>query len=191
MEEVWKSVIGYVGLYEVSNHGNVRSLKRATTSGKMIKPYVNTRNNYVYVCLSKNNIKKQYRVHRLVMTAFSQEHRGMQINHIDGNKQNNNLNNLEWCTQSENMKHAYRTGLEHKNGKRVIDLTTGSIYESSTDAAKSVGGEKANSVIRVCNGKRSQYRNHSFAYYDDYVSGTIPEFKGRYTRKSSESLWEK
>ena len=110
MQEIWKDIIGYEGLYQISNYGNVKSIKR----DKILKPQVNGRG-YLSVGLSKNGKHKTFRLNRLVMITFVGYEEGKdQVNHIDGDKTNNRLDNLEWCTQSENMIHAFANGL-YKN----------------------------------------------------------------------------
>ena len=194
-KEEWIAIAGYDGDYEVSSLGRVRSFKKGGTDGKILRVTINKHNGYCNVCLCKGNHKVSRRVHVLVMQAFApvnkkkgydKEHT---IDHIDGNKTNNRLDNLEWCTQSENQIRAYKLGINGKACKRVIDLDSGVIYESMTDAAASVGVRRVNAITKVCKGQRSNYRNHRFAYYDDYKNGTIPEFKGRMRRRSSEGLW--
>lgn len=202
-EEIWKDIPGYEGYYQASNLGNIRSVDRVVINGsgknshtshikgKMLKQYISRKNGYAYVALSVNGVSKTKRVHVLIAkTWIDNPCNKPQVNHIDGNKANNNINNLEWVTQSENMLHAYNTGLEKKNGKAVIDLDTREIFETITDAAKSIGINCRCSMIqRVCDGRRSHYRNRHFAYYEDYLNGTIPEFKGKFTKKASEKLW--
>lgn len=105
MKEVWKNIKGYENLYEVSNFGNVRNKNK-----KQIKQSDNK--GYLCVELYKNNIRKHYRVHRLVMYSFNDNNdHNLDINHIDGNKYNNRLDNLEWCTRKENLIHAVRKEL--------------------------------------------------------------------------------
>jgi hypothetical protein len=103
MAEKWKAIKGYEGLYEVSDLGRVRSLKRATTSGKVLKG-VPDKDGYIYVSLSKNNIKRRYSVHRLVAAAFIQNDNPQKtvINHRNEDKQDNRAENLEWCTVKYN-----------------------------------------------------------------------------------------
>lgn len=116
MEEIWKDIQGYEGLYQVSNLGRVKSLARLDTRGQRVSEKIlklgKHRAGYFRVNLYKNGKMKQYLVHRLVALAFIPNPENKeQVNHIDGNKQNNVIENLEWCTHSENIQHAYRTGL--------------------------------------------------------------------------------
>ncbi len=106
--ERWKPVPGYEGFYEVSDRGDVRSLKRATTSGKVLK-LSKTKHGYLKVTLSKNGEHKTAAVHRLVALAFLENPDNKQeVNHKNGIRTDNSLENLEWVTNSENQLHAYR-----------------------------------------------------------------------------------
>lgn len=95
MNEIWKDIPGYEGLYMASDKGRIRSCKRFTTSGKILSQHKNKRNGYMTVSLCKNNIKKTKRVHVLVMSAFQPVDKKVgydhdyTIDHIDGNKENN------------------------------------------------------------------------------------------------------
>ena len=118
MTEVWMPVSGYEDAYEVSNKGKVRSLDRQITTGR-IKGKELTQTllpcGYLEVSLWSGNKGKHKRVHRLVAAAFCEKKSGHDdVNHKDGNKLNNCADNLEWCTRSENMLHAYRMGLQTK-----------------------------------------------------------------------------
>ena len=110
-EEIFKSIPGYDGMYEVSNYGRVKSLKRKIH--KFLKPAANHAG-YLVVALSKDGKVKQYKVHRLVLMTFNpvENMDKLDVNHKDGNKLNNNLDNLEWCTRSENINHSYQNGLQ-------------------------------------------------------------------------------
>ena len=128
MIEEWKDVKGYEGLYQVSNCGNVKRLERTDTRCRQgfrifkerpLKPFLS--HGYWKVVLTRDSISHQKFVHRLVAEAFvpnKDDHKN-QVNHIDGNKTNNFVSNLEWCTNQENMIHAFKNGLVPKRGKRI------------------------------------------------------------------------
>lgn len=111
-EEIWKDVVGYEGIYQVSNLGRIKSLKR---KGK-IKNTQLDKDGYEHLSLWHNSKAKRMSVHRIVAQAFipNPENKPV-VNHIDGNKTNNIVNNLEWCTRSENDIHAYKLGLRKVN----------------------------------------------------------------------------
>ena len=108
--EIWKDMPGYEGLYQVSNHVQIRNIKW-TTRRPLIQ--YNNRGNYAYkvVRLSKNGIIKTKLVHRMVALAFIPNPDNKEtVNHKDLDKFNNNSHNLEWCTQKENIHHAIKNG---------------------------------------------------------------------------------
>ena len=120
MKEEWISVKGYENLYEISNFGRVKSLgnKSNHKSEKILKQCLSRKNGYLSVSLSKNGKTKSYRVHRLVAEHFiPNSNKLFQVNHIDGNKQNNHINNLEWITCKENIHHAWNNNLCHISDK--------------------------------------------------------------------------
>ena len=99
MMEEWRAVPGYEGLYEVSNMGNVRNVRR----NKLLR-LLKTNNGYIRVFLCKNGIKTGFQVHRLVSEAFIPNPNNLpQVNHKDEDKTNNNVDNLEWCTAKYNL----------------------------------------------------------------------------------------
>lgn len=99
MEEIWKDITGYEGLYQVSNLGRVRNVK----SFKILKPSYGV-DGYLQLCLTKGSKKSTKKIHRLVAQAFMENINNYEtIDHIDCNKTNNNVNNLEWCTREENI----------------------------------------------------------------------------------------
>lgn len=120
MKEEWRDVVGYEGCYAVSNTGVVKSLDRLCIKnngvkyrlkGKTIKQRV-SRGGYVSVALVRNGEYKTFSVHRVVASSFlNNKSNKPQVNHIDGNKENNVAKNLEWVTCSENIIHAIKTGL--------------------------------------------------------------------------------
>ena len=108
-DEVWHDVVGYEGLYMVSNLGRVKRVGKSCGArvGRIMKPIEST-NKYIQVCLSRNSRPRIFRVHRLVAEAFLPKVDGKEyVNHIDGNRANNMVSNLEWCTASENAHHKY------------------------------------------------------------------------------------
>lgn len=127
--EIWKPIKGYEGLYEVSNLGRVKSLPRRGTYGieHILKPSPNKKG-YPQVQLCKNSEYCPKRVHRLVAENFIPNPDNLpQVNHIDGNKLNNNVENLEWCTNEYNYKHSIKMGLR-KNAYK--NLTGSKHYKS-------------------------------------------------------------
>lgn len=103
----FKPIENYEDLYLVNKDGQIYSKKR----NKLLSPGKST-NGYLYVVLCKNGEKKNFKVHRLVAMTFLDNPNNLpQINHIDGNKSNNHISNLEWCTASQNLKHAFYNGL--------------------------------------------------------------------------------
>lgn len=109
-EEIWKPVPGYEGKYEVSNIGNIKSAK----TGKLLKPQ-NSGNGYFKVRLSRNGQVFGAWVHRLVAAAFIPNENNLPVvDHKDGNKKNNAVDNLEWCTQKENSSRAFEKGFTPK-----------------------------------------------------------------------------
>lgn len=124
--EEWRDVKGYVGYYKVSNLGNIRSCDRVVPSrwgngqhrkGKLMKPG-SSPNGYKIITLQKKGKIKYQTVHRTVITVFTPNPENKsQVNHIDGNKENNSVENLEWVTESENKQHALDTGLFSSKGE--------------------------------------------------------------------------
>lgn len=148
--EIWKDIDGYEGIYQVSNLGNVKSCERVVTSGlrqvKVAKRMMSAcKNNkgYPVVLLSKAGKYRTHSVHRLVAEShIPNPNNYTQVNHKDGIKHNNNSENLEWCTCTMNIQHAYATGLITLEGRaptrclRIIHTPTGRIYNSIKEAAE-------------------------------------------------------
>ena len=123
--EIWRPIRGFEGLYEISSYGNVKALAKRIDAGhchrdypeKIMRP-ADDKDGYLRLSLYDASHKAHTKkVHRLVADAFIGNPEGLpQINHKDGNKKNNHVNNLEWCTNSHNMKHAVRIGLIRLDG---------------------------------------------------------------------------
>jgi hypothetical protein len=155
MTEVWKAIPGFEGCYEVSNLGRVRSLKRNTTSGGLIKTFINK--GYVYAHLSRNGKHYNCKVHRAVASAFiDNPFNKPEVNHIDENKENNRVDNLEWVTTKENYNHGTRIErIAQKNRRPVVQMTLDGdvvrIWESSVAVEKETGMRSSN-IRSVCCG---------------------------------------
>ena len=141
MKEVWKDVKGYEGLYRVSNFGRIWSCR----FGREISPAKST-DGYYQIRFYVNKSKKLFSVHRLVAMHFipNPENKA-QVNHKDGNVENNRVDNLEWATQSENLRHAalsLRKPLGGRYAIRVRCVETNSVYQSIGEAARETGLSK-------------------------------------------------
>lgn len=124
MNEIWIPIIGFETTHKVSNTGRAQS-KRVILVLNMV------RGGYYQAQLWTNKVYPRY-IHRLVAIAFiPNPNNYSQINHKDGNKANNHVDNLEWCTQSQNMKHAYDIGLRVRKPKKIIGSTSKPVF--STD----------------------------------------------------------
>jgi Trp operon repressor len=118
--EVYVDISNYEGYYQVSNYGNVRSLDRVITEqtgktqtlkGRILKPHTNS-SGYYQINLNRKSIRTTFAIHQLVAQAFlDNRSRKPTVNHINGIKTDNNVNNLEWATYSENLEHAYKNKL--------------------------------------------------------------------------------
>ena len=152
-EEVWIDIKGYEGLYQISNYGRVKSLQRVTVDGKHIKEKLLksglNKPNYKFVILRKNGVSYNNMIHRLVAEHFiSNPNNLREVNHIDGNKHNNHISNLEWVSSSENRQHAMDMQLHKGNNLNknveVIDLLTNKhiLFKSMMEVSKFFGFKK-------------------------------------------------
>lgn len=159
MIEIWKDIVGYEGLYQVSNMGGVKSLPKIDRLGRfhrgVLKSQVDNGNGYLLVNLKHDGVQRMRSVHRLVAEAFiPNDHELPEVNHKDGNKKNNVIDNLEWCTRSENVKHAVDNTLHDYFGQRkVICVELNLVFDSIKDAENWVG-VKGSRISNVCQSKR-------------------------------------
>ena len=191
MNEIWKPIEGTGGVYEVSNTGKVRSLNylghgitRELAIAKDQKGYLRTR-------IYRNGQRVTIKVHREVAKAFiPNPEQKPEVNHIDGNKENNRVDNLEWATASENVQHAYNAGLKEKTrercrlmgstaGRKALDeirekqktpvvaikISNGALFEfeSQAEAAEKAGTLQPN-IHKVLTGKRKSAGGFLFRY---------------------------
>lgn len=159
MEEIFKEIEGYEGLYQVSNYGRVKSLNyNRTGKEKILKSYSNT-DGYLSVDLRKEGKRKSCKVHRLVAQAFIENPNNYEeVNHIDEDKTNNYITNLEWCTHFYNMNYGTRTDRAKDKQKiaqckKVLCITTNTIYNSIKEASQILNISSSN-ICYCCNGKR-------------------------------------
>lgn len=168
MKEIWNDIVGYEGIYQVSNFGNVKSLDRIDARGwhrrGEYKRKSKSKTGYLIVGLFKDGIETKHQVHRLVATTFLENHKGYpQVNHKDEDKCNNNVNNLEWCDNDYNMKYTMarhdRFWVHYGPRKRkrkiaqfTIDGTHIKTWKSVIDIQKTIG-LRASNIWVACNNK--------------------------------------
>ena len=168
MEEIWKDKKGYEGHYQVSNWGRVKSIKFGKE--KILK-LIKDKDGYLQVTLCKNNIKKVYKVHRLVAEAFIDNTDNLpQVNHKDENKLNNNVDNLEWCDRLYNVR--YGTGIERRSKKRSkpvlqYDLEGNFIKEWVSINECVRNGYNQGNVAACCRGKRKYHKDCIWRYKNE------------------------
>lgn len=146
MKEIWKDIAGYEGRYQVSNFGNVKSLDYARSKGPRRIKQTYTKDKYLKVDLHKDGHKKTIAVHRLVCEAFVSKVEGRgEVNHINGDKEDNRAKNLEWVTHLENVRHSK---MVLKRGGRtpvpVLCVETGHIFSDMHEAARYAGRTPSN-----------------------------------------------
>lgn len=175
--EIWKEIPGYEGYFEVSNLGNFRSKDREVFSrwggtrnypGKMLKTEL-MQDGYSRIVLMKDAIRKRYMCHRVVAETFLPNPEGKPyINHIDGNRSNNCVNNLEWCTQSENEQHSISVlGKSMKNKtfpKKVKCVELDTIFPSMKKAVEFLGNNACNEGIKKAIIAGRKYHNCTFIF---------------------------
>ena len=175
MDEAWVDAPGLEGVIKVSNCGGTRSFLRNKVNGIPVKASLDTAG-YPTLRLTLNGVKRNYLVHRLVATAFiPNPERKREVNHIDGNKANNNVANLEWATHKENLMHAARTGLmdgvakasSERNRKGVAAISeNGDVldFDSLNAAAAYFGRTNTSNISAVLHGRRKRCAGHVFVW---------------------------
>lgn len=175
--EVWKDVLGYEGLYKVSDRGNVYSVVRKDArgnkiGGRMLKPSPNT-GGYLHLQLCKNGIREDKLIHRLVLEAFVENPNNLpDVNHRDEVKTNNELSNLEWCDARYNNN--YGTRIERftqtlSKKVRAVNVETGEVLTFSSTSGAGRKGYHQGSVSQACRGVYNigggnLYRGYRWSY---------------------------
>ncbi len=179
MDELWKDIDNFKGYYQISNKGRVRSLDRYVIAnnhggkkllkGKImkltrVKGRQQGKNNYLAVNLRKEGKNKVYLIHQLVGQHFIPNPNNLPtINHIDGIKYHNNVENLEWLTYSKNNQHAYDNLLKNPRGvcigKYSLDGELLTTYKSVTDAER-IDGFKRGSISHCINNRQNTYSGY-------------------------------
>lgn len=142
-----------------------------STKGKKPKILKNRydKNGYVVCYIRDENTgqRKDYKIHRLVAEYFIDNPNNCRVvNHIDGNKQNNNVNNLEWCTHTENNLHAYRTGLTHSKKCPILCTTNNTVYASQKEASDALNISRA-CILKVLKREAYSSKGLHFEYVDE------------------------
>lgn len=168
MEEIWKTIKDYEGLYEVSNWGRVRN----TRTGRVLRHWKDE-DGYLLVNLCKDGVRKHYKVHRLVAQAFIPNPDGLpEVNHIDQNKENNCVENLEWCDRAYNVRYS--------QAKTVYMLTLEGklcgLWPSTKECDRH--GFDHKHIADCCNGKRTKHKGYKWSYKPPIPPKALPYFDG-------------
>lgn len=181
-KEIWKNIKGFENIYQISNYGNIKNIKKNI----LIKPFISKKTKYYQIDLCKNGHKKRYSIHRLVAQAFiSNPNNFPQVNHKDENKQNNRYDNLEWCTakynsnygtckqrigiKSSQKKHTYETKqkISKALSKPIIQYSKNNTFikewGSAYEVQRKLRISKSN-VNECCNNKRKSAGNYIWKF---------------------------
>lgn len=180
MNEIWKDVVGYEGLYQVSNLGRVKRVRGRDSRGnlrneRVLKP--RSIHGYMIAHLCKDGTPSNKAVHRLVAEAFLNNPNNLpEVNHIDGDKTNNLVSNLEWISSSDNSLHAFRLGLRtanktftgrvgnlHPRSKSVYCVELETLYDNARVASESVGCNETK-IRDCCRGERLTCGGYHWRY---------------------------
>lgn len=197
-EEIWKYIPETCEYYMISNYSRIKSLKRNTAHERILKTRIG-RDGYYYVNLCVNNVRLTKKPHRVLADVFITDKNNFKytknddlnniklddlvVNHIDGIKTHNNINNLEWCTMSYNEKHAYLLGLTKQwmrglkgkdcpFSKKIVQKTLDNkiikVWDSMSDVKRELNIPVPH-LVRVCKGQRKSARGYKWCYYEEVM----------------------
>ena len=195
LQEEWKDIAGYEGLYQISSHGNVRSVPRkGTRGGAVLASYGSS--GYLQTHLCRDGIAKTFQVHRIVATHFLENPYELpEVNHKDENKTNNHADNLEWCDRIYNQNfgtaiermvanHNYaesakKSAAHHdykevgrKQGRRVLQIDAGGNIVKRWDSIRSAAAHFGNSpgnIVAACKGRYKESCGYRWEYEEEIV----------------------
>ncbi|AKA61524.1 HNH homing endonuclease [Bacillus phage Stahl] len=184
--EIWKDIEGYEGYYQVSDYGRIRSLTRVikgkTYKSRIMKPKVNSYGYHMITLTNKEQIRKNHAIHRLVAFSFIKNDDPInrkEVNHIDGKKENNEHSNLEWSTRSENMKHAFKTGLASNKNRGLKPP----IHYGSDNINTKLNEDDVRFIRKHFKARDKLYNSYSLANMFDVRPSTIKQIVNRKTWK--------
>lgn len=174
MQEIWKDVTGYEGIYQVSNYSRVKKIGYIkTTKVEHIKKQTVGKTGYYVISIWKKNKSRVVKVHRLIAEAFIENPLNKPfINHIDCNKLNNDISNLEWCTHKENMMHAKNNNLMYSpkgtgNNILMLDKKTNEVlkvFNSISDAVEYLNVKESASIYNAIHKRCKRIGAYGYAW---------------------------
>ena len=177
MFELWKDVEGYEGKYQVSNLGRVKSLNFRNTNTSKIMSLNDNGYGYLVVSLRKDGKRESKYVHRLVAQAFIENKENKpQVNHIDEDKRNNCVDNLEWVTGSENINHGTRNirdGLNKKTGVIGINISSGYIIGFNSFKESKDFSFNPRCISHCVSGRNKTHKGFRWMYDKDITNSNL------------------
>lgn len=180
--EIWKDIPGYEGYYQASNFGRVKSLERICYRNngwsekakycfpEKIKEIQTQTQGYSQVVLYKDGVGKTIRLNTLIARMFIPPIENKPyVNHIDGNKKNNRVDNLEWCTASENVRHAYKNGLARHYTRKVAQIDEKEVVVCVYDSIKEASAISKISKGNICSACKGKRKGKAGGYYWRYI----------------------